>query len=99
VYRGEFDHRADLYALGISFFETLTGRHPFQDEINSPVEQLLRMQVSRVPDPPSRWLPPGPPRQVDALDALFAKATAKDPAQRFADARSMRRAIRALLEA
>jgi hypothetical protein len=35
---------------------------------------------------------------VDALDALFATATAKDPAQRFADARSMRRAIRALLE-
>jgi serine/threonine protein kinase len=98
VYRGEFDHRADLYALGISFFETLTGRHPFQDEINAPVEQLLRMQVSRIPDPPSRWLPPGPPRQVDALDALFATATAKDPAQRFADARSMRRAIRALLE-
>jgi serine/threonine-protein kinase len=97
VFRGQFDHRADIYALGISFFETLTGRHPFQDEINAPVEQLLRMQVERVPDPPSVWLPPGPPKQVDALDALFATATAKDPAKRFPDARAMRRAIRALL--
>lgn len=98
VYRQNFDHRADIYALGISFFETLTGRHPFQEDINAPVEQLLKMQVERVPDPPSAWLPPGPPRQVDALDALFATATAKDPARRFADARSMRRAVRALLD-
>ncbi|MBX7079133.1 MAG: serine/threonine protein kinase [Nannocystaceae bacterium] len=99
VSRGVFDQRADLYAMGMSFFESLTGRHPFQDRIDAPVEQLLRMQVDRTPDPPSSVLPPGPPRQVDAIDAFFAKATAKDPARRFADARAMRRAMRALLDA
>ncbi len=99
VFRGEFDHRADLYALGMSFFETLTGRHPFQEHLTVPVEEHLRMQRECVPDPPSAWLPAGPRRQVDALDALFAKATAKDPRQRYADARAMRVAIRALLEA
>lgn len=98
AYRARFDHRVDLYALGMSFYESLTGRHPFQDRLDEPVESLLRMQIERDPEPPSSVLPPGPPRQVDAIDAFFAKACAKDPARRFQDARAMRHAMRRLLD-
>jgi serine/threonine protein kinase len=87
------DARADLYALGMSFYETLTGRHPWQESIDAPVEELLRLQRECEPPPPSSRLPPGPPRMVDALDEVFATACAKDPAQRYADARTMRKAM------
>jgi serine/threonine protein kinase len=92
------DARADLYALGMSFYETLTGRHPWQESIDAPVEELLRLQRECEPLPPSSRLPPGPPRMVDALDHIFATACAKDPARRYADARTMRKAMMRLRE-
>jgi serine/threonine-protein kinase len=99
VLDGPIDQRADLYALGMSFYETLTGRHPFHGDLDAPVEHLLRMQIHSIPPPPSVHLPNGPPRLMDALDDLFARACAKDPAQRFPEARAMRKAMTALLDA
>jgi serine/threonine protein kinase len=99
VLDGPIDGRADLYALGMSFYETLTGRHPFDPDLDAPVEYLLRMQLHSIPRPPSVYLTGGPPRLLDALDELFYRACAKDPNQRFADARAMRKAMVALLDA
>ncbi|HWB75387.1 MAG TPA: serine/threonine-protein kinase [Nannocystaceae bacterium] len=90
------DGRADLYALGMSFYETLTGRHPWQEYIDAPVEKLLELQRDSEPPPPSSRLPPGPPRLVDALDDVFATACAKNPARRYKNARAMRKAMMGL---
>ncbi len=43
------DHRSDFYALGISFFEMLTGSLPFQ--ASSPLEWVHVQLAREVPDP------------------------------------------------
>jgi serine/threonine-protein kinase len=75
------DGRADLYSASILFYEMLTGRTPFLVEGKS--ELMVRMEQVEVPPPPIRsFLPQAPP----VLDALFARALAKDPAARFPSA-------------
>lgn len=93
------DNRADLYALGMALFETMTGRHPFEDLIDHPQAptMLIQAQRSRLPEPPSVYLPLIPPRQARLIDFVFEKACAKDPEHRFDDAASMQSALIELL--
>jgi len=95
----EFDHRADFYALGVTLFETITGRHPFENHLDADPEQLLSMQCEVDLPAPSTILRAGTPRRLaDALDALVSRATAKDARDRFEDAQQMKVALRQLLE-
>jgi len=74
--RGELDHRADVYALGVVLFEMLTGKLPFGG--NGYAEVLMK-QISMRP-PAARSLVPDLP---EALDVILHRALAKDPAERF----------------
>ncbi|MFO0556584.1 MAG: serine/threonine-protein kinase [Polyangiales bacterium] len=77
----EVDNRADLYALSVLLFESITGRRPFDAE---DVVSLLGMQMSA---PVPKLLEMAPDLDVPAeLDAFFAKALAKKPSERFATA-------------
>jgi serine/threonine protein kinase len=88
------DGRADVYACGMALYEALTNRHPFKDLLEGPFQGLLEAQRTRVPAPPSTYLPDSyPATLVCGLDVVFAKATAKDPEQRFEDARAMQRTL------
>jgi serine/threonine-protein kinase len=88
------DGRSDVYAAGISLFEALTGRHPFEDLLREPVSALLVAHCQRTIPAPSHWLPGSVPAVVRCgLDVVVAKACAKDPADRFATAADMRRAL------
>ena len=79
--------RADIYSLGVVAFEALTGRHPFAD--TSPDSLIDRH--AREPLPSLRaWCPDLPP----AIDDVIACATAKDPAERPADAVVLASALR-----
>ncbi|WP_041782009.1 protein kinase domain-containing protein [Mycolicibacterium chubuense] len=82
VATGETDARGDVYAVGILVFELLTGRTPFTGD--SPLAVAYQRMDRDVP-PPSTAIG-GVPRQFDDLVAI---ATARDPAQRFADAGEM----------
>lgn len=88
---GEVGPRADLYALGIVLYEMLTGSLPFTGD--SALAVAMRHVSDDVP-PPSELNPEVPP----ALDEVVDRATAKDPAARFADAREMVDALGATLE-
>lgn len=79
----EIDARADLYAVGILMFQMLTGRLPFNHE---DAIALIRMQVSNPPPP----LPDGVPQE---LAAIVFRLLAKQPEQRFPDAKTVRLAL------
>jgi serine/threonine-protein kinase len=79
VVEGTSDARADVYAAGVVLYELLTGEKPHAGE--SPIAVAYKHVHEDVP-PPSR-LAPGIPAYVDAL---VARATARDRAQRPADA-------------
>ena len=87
---GTIDARTDLYALGLVFFEMLTGRKAFHGKTPS---QLMWAQMNE-PVPPLRSVQPL--RDHRALDAIIAKACAKLPGERFASMGEMIRALQAV---
>jgi eukaryotic-like serine/threonine-protein kinase len=70
---------SDLYAVGIVLYELLTGAVPFDGET---AVSIALKQVSAPPPPPSLLNPAVTPE----LDAVVARALAKSPDERFADA-------------
>jgi hypothetical protein len=85
---GRVDARADVYALGGVLSFMLTGRVPFEREGD---EAKLWAQLSEPPPVPSE-VRSGLPRE---LDAVVARAMAKDPEARYPSAGDLGRAARA----
>jgi serine/threonine-protein kinase len=79
VVESRSDARADVYAAGVVLFELLTGTKPHEGE--SPIQVAYKHVHEDVPAPST--LVPGIPGFVDAL---VARATARDRDQRPADA-------------
>jgi len=79
VTEGTADARADVYAAGVMLYELLTGHKPHAGE--TPIQVAYKHVHTDVP-PPSRQAP-GIPAYVDAL---VARATARDRSLRPADA-------------
>ena len=79
VVDGTSDARADVYAAGVVLYELLTGEKPHAGE--SPIAVAYKHVHEDVPSPSS--LAPDVPAY---LDALVARATARDRDQRPADA-------------
>jgi eukaryotic-like serine/threonine-protein kinase len=90
-YRGVgVDHRVDLFASSVLFYELLTGRPPFPGET---IEEIA-YKVCHVEPVPATRLRPDVPRGVDAV---VARALAKDKEARFPSASELSRAIGAAL--
>ncbi|MDB4965141.1 MAG: Serine/threonine protein kinase [Myxococcales bacterium] len=73
----EVDHRADVYALGTVFYGMVAGRLPFTAD--NPGD-LVVQHLTEVPPPLSYFYPGTLPPE---LEALAARALAKNPADRF----------------
>ena len=73
------DARSDLYSLGVMFYETLTGRRPFQADTPFAV---LRKHLTEAPPPPSLVVP-GIPAE---LEKIVLRLLDKHPDQRYAAA-------------
>jgi eukaryotic-like serine/threonine-protein kinase len=85
--KGEtLDARSDLYSMGISFYEMVTGQRPFQGDSDF---ALMVAHVETLPKPPIE-LQPG--LGAD-LNEIILKALAKDPADRFQSADAFREAL------
>lgn len=80
---------SDIYALGIVFFELLTGRLPFGGSL----EEVFRQHRKAAVPAPSKYC-----EELDErADALIARATEKDPAKRHADIQAFMYELRALM--
>lgn len=85
------DGRTDLYALGVVFYELLTGQKPFTgQDFNELKEQILHAPV-----PDVRMLPGVPP----ALAPIIEKLLAKKKDDRFASGRELVTALQKLVGA
>lgn len=86
----ELDARSDVYSIGVILYQLLTGRLPFEaDTALGVVLKLLHDE----PPAPSEIV-----RSVDSgLERVCLKAMNKLKANRFADAREMRSALKALI--
>jgi TonB family protein len=76
------DGRADLYSLGLIFYEMLTGAHPFHAD--TPMGMLIQ-QVHTMPAPPDTF----PVHMSPAISALVLKTLQKEPKDRFQSASEM----------
>jgi len=83
-----FDHRADVYALGIVLYEMLVGERPFLSE--TPIGMLLQHLQDQAPS-----VLIARPDLPAAVGDVLARALVKDPADRYSSAGELARAFSA----
>ena len=83
----EIDHRTDIYSAGAIIYHMVTGTLPHQQEtLNALIAAVLTAPI----DPPSKRRSGLPP----TLDTVLLKALAREPGERYSDARAFREALR-----
>jgi serine/threonine-protein kinase len=86
---GTVDGRSDIYSFGVTLYEMVTGRKPFEAETSYSV---LNAQLNEAPAPPAQWNP----SLSRELNDIVLQAMAKDPGARFQTAEEFRNALKAL---
>ncbi len=79
----DVDYRSDFYSLGITLYEALTGRLPF--ESSDPLE-LIHAHIARIPEPPGARRSDVP----EPVSQLVMRLLAKAPEDRYQGAHGLR---------
>ena len=82
-----FDHRADLFSLGVVLYQMLSGRRPFDG-----TPMMVAIQNMTVAAPPIAERAPGVTVNR-GLEAIAHKLMARDPAERYQSAGEVLRAL------
>jgi hypothetical protein len=83
------DARSDLYSVGVSLYEMVTGQKPFKGDSNFSIMQAQLQQAPRPPVELSADLP-------TSLNQIILMAMSKEPAQRFQSADAFRNALKSV---
>ncbi len=90
----EVDRRVDIYALGLVFYQLITGINPFLFKENVNVGEVITTINTKKVRPPTTLVKGLPPQ----IDAIIAKAVSKDREKRYQTADEFAAAIRELPE-
>ncbi len=82
----QVDHRADLYSLGVTLYEVVTGRPPF---IGDSSMAVFKQHVDSMPELPRHFAKSLP----EKLQNLILKLMAKEPVNRFPSANAVIQAV------
>jgi serine/threonine-protein kinase len=83
------DNRSDLYSLGITLYEALAGKTPFDGENQF---DIMQQQISKAPPSFSSQGVDVPP----SLERVLKSALEKEPGKRYPDAKTFREALQNL---
>ncbi|MGB5136979.1 MAG: serine/threonine-protein kinase, partial [Candidatus Zixiibacteriota bacterium] len=85
----DIDNRSDLYSVGVTLYQVLTGRTPFEAETDY---EIMTGHLEHLPPPPSDFRSglPGP------VESLILKSLEKKPEKRYQNAEEMANALRQL---
>ena len=84
--------QSDIYSIGILFYELLTGSLPFKGD--NAVEIALKHLKEPLPSIRDKY-----PEIPQSVENIIIKATAKNPKNRYADAREMHEDLKTCLDA
>lgn len=85
------DHRADLYSLGVSLYEIVTGSLPYKDDSSTLILRQHVEETLKLPDDVAEQVP-------EALQTLICRLLDKEPARRYASANEVIGEINRLTE-
>jgi serine/threonine protein kinase len=77
-----FNPRQDIYSLGVTFYEMITGRHPFAGDGKVSMFDLMASTMKGDYPPPSRFVAELP----DEIEAVVARMMAREPQDRYVSA-------------
>jgi len=86
---GTVDARSDIYSFGVTLYESLTGRKPFEADTSYSV---LNAHLTVAPVPPIEVNPAVPPQ----VNQIILRALEKNPDDRFQTAQEFHDALKAL---
>ena len=91
ISRGQqVSYQSDIYSLGVTFFELITRRVPFEDD--TPVSVAIRHIKDKFPSP--RKYIPSTPKEIERI---ILKACKKNPQERYKTVKDMRKDIERIL--